>query len=269
MFELMQLVAAALASVPSALLWTIQVAFRLSTRHLVEKQNKKKGWTKGRRFQMPNVSPHFAHPASENTAVVPPGRGFHSTGSNEVVPRSCVCSDCVCLSVLCIPEWDYSTGRVGGPLVCCEIKLKDWAEGEYGLSFAVIKCHHTVNKPTLSPHRFRDVQRWGLASLFWYYLSLRLVFCDKNARSGCRKLLFRKFTTARTQNQESNRQPTSSEPSAELYNIRKRFTFHDLQNKARHPINFPVSLERVMTVFPFLVLRWINSQTVATNIRYP
>ncbi|CAG06396.1 unnamed protein product, partial [Tetraodon nigroviridis] len=26
--------------------------------------------------------------------------------------------------------WDYSTGRVGGPLVCCEIQLKDWVEGE-------------------------------------------------------------------------------------------------------------------------------------------
>uniref|UniRef100_A0A7N8WSW4 long-chain-fatty-acid--CoA ligase n=1 Tax=Mastacembelus armatus TaxID=205130 RepID=A0A7N8WSW4_9TELE len=29
-------------------------------------------------------------------------------------------------------SWDYSTGRVGGPLVCCEIKLKDWVEGGYG-----------------------------------------------------------------------------------------------------------------------------------------
>ncbi|XP_054598926.2 long-chain-fatty-acid--CoA ligase 3a [Nothobranchius furzeri] len=28
-------------------------------------------------------------------------------------------------------HWDYSTGRVGGPLVCCEIKLKDWVEGGY------------------------------------------------------------------------------------------------------------------------------------------
>ncbi|KAM8854501.1 long-chain-fatty-acid--CoA ligase 3a isoform 1-T2 [Synchiropus picturatus] len=27
--------------------------------------------------------------------------------------------------------WDYSTGRVGGPLICCEIKLKDWTEGGY------------------------------------------------------------------------------------------------------------------------------------------
>ncbi|XP_072546761.1 long-chain-fatty-acid--CoA ligase 3a [Salminus brasiliensis] len=27
--------------------------------------------------------------------------------------------------------WDYSTGRVGAPLVCCEIQLKDWVEGGY------------------------------------------------------------------------------------------------------------------------------------------
>uniref|UniRef100_A0A8B9J4Z0 long-chain-fatty-acid--CoA ligase n=1 Tax=Astyanax mexicanus TaxID=7994 RepID=A0A8B9J4Z0_ASTMX len=27
--------------------------------------------------------------------------------------------------------WDYSTGRVGAPLVSCEIQLKDWAEGGY------------------------------------------------------------------------------------------------------------------------------------------
>ncbi|XP_078544919.1 long-chain-fatty-acid--CoA ligase 4 isoform X2 [Lissotriton helveticus] len=26
---------------------------------------------------------------------------------------------------------DYSTGRVGAPLICCEIKLKDWKEGGY------------------------------------------------------------------------------------------------------------------------------------------
>lgn len=37
---------------------------------------------------------------------------------------------CVCVFVLSVPVWDYSTGRVGGPLVCCEIKLKDWVEGE-------------------------------------------------------------------------------------------------------------------------------------------
>ncbi|XP_077604700.1 fatty acid CoA ligase Acsl3 [Crocuta crocuta] len=27
--------------------------------------------------------------------------------------------------------WDYNTGRVGAPLVCCEIKLKNWEEGKY------------------------------------------------------------------------------------------------------------------------------------------
>ncbi|XP_075717535.1 fatty acid CoA ligase Acsl3 [Rhinoderma darwinii] len=27
--------------------------------------------------------------------------------------------------------WDFSTGRVGAPLVCCEMKLKNWQEGGY------------------------------------------------------------------------------------------------------------------------------------------
>lgn len=29
-----------------------------------------------------------------------------------------------------IVVWDYTTGRVGAPLVCCEIKLMNWEEGE-------------------------------------------------------------------------------------------------------------------------------------------
>lgn len=31
---------------------------------------------------------------------------------------------------MCVLDWDYSTGRVGGPLVCCEAQLKDWVEGK-------------------------------------------------------------------------------------------------------------------------------------------
>ena len=32
--------------------------------------------------------------------------------------------------MLCISVADMSTGRVGAPLTCCEIRLRDWAEGK-------------------------------------------------------------------------------------------------------------------------------------------
>lgn len=84
---------------------------------------------------MPNVSPRFAHSMAEKKHwVFPLGWGFHGEGTNEVVLVSLhpgVHSDlCACACVVSVSVWDYSTGRVGGPLVCCEIKLKDWAEGE-------------------------------------------------------------------------------------------------------------------------------------------
>lgn len=37
---------------------------------------------------------------------------------------------------LVVTAWDYSTGRVGAPLVCSEMKLKDWVEGELSLSLS-------------------------------------------------------------------------------------------------------------------------------------
>lgn len=37
---------------------------------------------------------------------------------------------CLTVYVCCVSVCDYSTGRVGGPLVCSEIKLQDWVEGE-------------------------------------------------------------------------------------------------------------------------------------------
>ncbi|XP_041919056.1 long-chain-fatty-acid--CoA ligase 3a [Alosa sapidissima] len=63
------------------------------------------------------------------------------TGMAERIPNlGCVCvcvcvcmcaCVCVCVCVCVLAVWDYSTGRVGAPLVCCEIRLKDWVEGGY------------------------------------------------------------------------------------------------------------------------------------------
>lgn len=177
---------------------------------------------------MSNVSPHFAHPALENTGAVRLGRGFRSTGSNEVVPRSCVCALIVCLSVLCTSEWDYSTGRVGGPLVCCEIKLKDWAEGECGIFLALRKCDHVVN----ALERCANIKPGPSVLVLFKFASSFL-------RQKCRKWLpqttAQEFHTARTQNQESNSQPTGSEPSAELCNICNNMPSVTCKKKKRKP----------------------------------
>ncbi|XP_002163162.2 long-chain-fatty-acid--CoA ligase 4 isoform X1 [Hydra vulgaris] len=47
----------------------------------------------------------------------PVGQGY---GLTETCAAGTVCA-----------EWDHSTGRVGRPLTCCELKLVDWEEGGY------------------------------------------------------------------------------------------------------------------------------------------
>ncbi len=74
----------------------------------------------------------------------------------------CVCV-CVCVCVLSVPVWDYSTGRLGGQLVCCEIKLKDWVEGEYDLE-----------KSYTHTHRNHDDM---IHSVTWTHKDTHLFFC--------------------------------------------------------------------------------------------
>ncbi len=52
----------------------------------------------------------------------------------ETIPLNPVTlNECVLMCRLCVcAVSDYSTGRVGAPLVCSEIMLKDWEEGEFG-----------------------------------------------------------------------------------------------------------------------------------------
>lgn len=45
--------------------------------------------------------------------------------------------------------WDYSTGRVGAPLVCSEITLKDWEEGETNGNISVFETAHCCSLSNL------------------------------------------------------------------------------------------------------------------------
>ncbi|XP_040903088.1 long-chain-fatty-acid--CoA ligase 3a [Toxotes jaculatrix] len=91
--------------------------------------------------------------------------------------------------------WDYSTGRVGGPLVCCEIKLKDWVEGGY--------------RSTDKPHPRGEILIGGPNVTMGYYKSVAKnqedFFVDENGqrwfctgdigefhKDGCLKIIDRK-----------------------------------------------------------------------------
>lgn len=163
-----------LASAPSALLWTFQVVFCPSTCQLMEKQRglSEADWTKGSGVKKCQTSVRTSLIRRWKTlGRFLPWTGFCGKGANEVVPRSCRLL-WLCASVSCVSEWDYSTGRVGGPLVCCEIKLKDWAEGECGLSFALLKRHCVVNavrrSASVSPHIVNETAEMCKSELWSY-----------------------------------------------------------------------------------------------------
>ena len=51
---------------------------------------------------------------------------------------------------MCISVADMSTGRVGAPLTCCEIRLRDWAEGKTHLDHTNFgRMHLSYLKPGL------------------------------------------------------------------------------------------------------------------------
>ncbi|KAF0871833.1 ACSL3 ligase, partial [Crocuta crocuta] len=58
--------------------------------------------------------------------------------------------------------WDYNTGRVGAPLVCCEIKLKNWEEGKYppqSINWASVRLYERCSclPCAPSPDRKKDL----------------------------------------------------------------------------------------------------------------
>lgn len=78
----------------------------------------------------------------------------------------------VCFLIMCVlsvPVWDYSTGRVGGPLVCCEIKLKDWVEGEWDWERSYTHMHFSFFS-FLRVISCRQTHTW---TLFWVHQSIR------------------------------------------------------------------------------------------------
>uniref|UniRef100_A0AAY4EFG1 long-chain-fatty-acid--CoA ligase n=1 Tax=Denticeps clupeoides TaxID=299321 RepID=A0AAY4EFG1_9TELE len=69
-------------------------------------------------------------------------------------------------------SWDYSTGRVGAPLICCEIRLKNWEEGGY-------RC-------TDKPHPRGEILIGGPSITMGYYKNQQKTqedfFTDKNGQ---------------------------------------------------------------------------------------
>lgn len=68
----------------------------------------------------------------------------------------------MCFLIVCVLDWDYSTGRVGGPTVCCEIQLKDWVEGERDI-YCPINCRRSSVR--------REAIQWVQILLAGGYLS--------------------------------------------------------------------------------------------------
>lgn len=68
---------------------------------------------------------------------------------------------------------DYTTGRVGAPLICCEIKLKDWQEGKHFMTNSSVSRYAENHHEPLDFHFFKSVRLSMVAS----EPLLLLVFC--------------------------------------------------------------------------------------------
>lgn len=76
-------------------------------------------------------------------------------------------NDCILILSPFLPVTDYTTGRVGAPLICCEIKLKDWQEGKSVPQARVALGVLEMSGCTLDVCNLRTACPLGFFSAWW------------------------------------------------------------------------------------------------------
>lgn len=73
---------------------------------------------------------------------------------------------------------DYTTGRVGAPLICCEIKLKDWQEGKNFMTSS------TGSRYVENHHEPQDSQCYVVCGSMWVFaVACSLCFLSPRIKS--------------------------------------------------------------------------------------
>lgn len=64
---------------------------------------------------------------------------------------------------------DYTTGRVGAPLICCEVKVRDWVEGQWMLYACTCPVYASVVQLIIKPYYNESVELTGAGNEFSFF----------------------------------------------------------------------------------------------------
>lgn len=163
--------------------------------------------------------------------MVPLGRGFHNTGSDEVVPQPCVCALIVCVCLCCVfQSGTTARGEWEGRWSAVRSSLKTgWRVSAAFplLRFAKMSSHGQRTRALRQ--RFQRTDSEMCKSQAWPACFGFIDVCVQFSATKMQEAAATNSVLGIPNRQDSNRQPTDSEASAELCNIRKPSTFYVLQ----------------------------------------